>query len=72
MERLPTELVGTCQVKQVPRSFGVAGFPTVLAVEIFPTTSLVGRLPQKRLWDWHTIENLAIRTASMEEGSTPS
>ena len=66
VECVPTELVGTHQVcfNQVPIRFVVAGFPTMLAVTgistrlvvaIFPTTSLVGKLPQQGLWDWHTI-----------------
>ena len=57
-------------VKQVPTSFVVTRFPTVLVVgdiptrldvAIFPTTSLVGRLPQQGLWDWHTIGTLAFQ-----------
>ena len=78
MENVPTSIVveraqsllehARSAVKQVPTSFGVAGFPTVVAVAgiptmfvvaILPTTSLVGRLPQEGLWDWHTLGNLA-------------
>ena len=53
-------------VKQVPTSFVVAGFPTVLAVAgiptrrvvvIFTTASLVGRLPQQANLAFGTIDS---------------